>query len=564
MESSFVSVMEEQSSQLENQIPGDLLISISSKERNSQLFPQAFSAQSLSHNARQGSQCGCLSWKFVCFPSGASDDQKTLMGEVDHDDDDEERERQRERGRCNLRLASHLSHLFQQQTQTCSEMSPRSSSCPQESACVPLRARKYSPPRHLDSGPPLHLPQLNRLPTFRAETLDVMEKSSPKAKARMLNAKVKARRAGSPQRPRVSPKPAPAPAAENGGAGQRSRKKGFKPPDVRTIFQRTKDPRVREERGEGHAFVLYATDAWCDVCCVYIFQGGLTCSGLKASLCSCGMGAAFCKLYWKFTQQGERLGSGCKYTCHAQCREQVALDCHEPASVTSCQQLSASAQDQLNNNQSSQSDVEKEKELRTHLSNEEIRHRVERYNTDSRDHFKMTLNPSGTYTGFIKVQLDLHRPITVKGLGSVNGQEAFYLPSGSINTLHISSSNTVRQVIEALLRKFTVADNPAKFALFKRFSREEQVYTCKLSEDEKPLFLRLVAGPSTDALSFVLKEQQTGDVTWDAFTIPELQNFLRILEKEEQDQMDSITRRYHSYREKLEKALSTHTLGCPR
>jgi len=38
------------------------------------------------------------------------------------------------------------------------------------------------------------------------------------------------------------------------------------------------------------------------------------------------------------------------------------------------------------------------------------------------------------------------------------------------------------------------------------------VYTCKLSEEEHPLFLRLVAGPSTDTLSFVLKEQQTGEV----------------------------------------------------
>ncbi|XP_043092217.1 ras association domain-containing protein 3 isoform X2 [Puntigrus tetrazona] len=202
-------------------------------------------------------------------------------------------------------------------------------------------------------------------------------------------------------------------------------------------------------------------------------------------------------------------------------------------------------------------DVEKEKELRTHLTYEEIRQKVEKYNTESRDHFKMTLNTNGMYTGFIKVQLDLRRPITVRGggAGGVKGQEAFYLPRGSINTLHISSTNTVRQVIEALLRKFTVADNPAKFALFKRFSREDQVYTCKLSEEEHPLFLRLVAGPSTDVLSFVLKEQQTGEVLWDAFSIPELQNFLRILDKEEQDQVCSITKRYTAYREKLQEAM---------
>uniref|UniRef100_A0A672P158 Ras association domain family member 3 n=1 Tax=Sinocyclocheilus grahami TaxID=75366 RepID=A0A672P158_SINGR len=132
-------------------------------------------------------------------------------------------------------------------------------------------------------------------------------------------------------------------------------------------------------------------------------------------------------------------------------------------------------------------DVEKGKELRTHLTYEDIRQKVEQYNTKSRDHFKMTL---------------------VK----------FKSPS----TLFLNRS---------------------------------VLYTCKLSEEEHPLFLRLVAGPSTDTLSFVLKEQQTGEVMWDAFSIPELQNFLRILEKEEQDQICSMTRRYNAYREKLEEAM---------
>ncbi|XP_037397255.1 ras association domain-containing protein 3 [Pygocentrus nattereri] len=201
-----------------------------------------------------------------------------------------------------------------------------------------------------------------------------------------------------------------------------------------------------------------------------------------------------------------------------------------------------------------QKDVEKEKELRTHLSFEEIRHKIEFYNATTRDHLKMTLNPDGLYTGFIKVQLELRRPITVTG-GGVKGQEAFYLPSGSVNTLHVSSSNTVRQVIEALLRKFTVADNPAKFALYKRFRRDDHVCICKLAEREHPLLLRLLAGPNTDTLSFVLREQQTGEVMWDAFSVPELHNFLRILDKEEQDQVRVITTRYNTYREKLEEAI---------
>ncbi|XP_070785182.1 ras association domain-containing protein 1 isoform X1 [Enoplosus armatus] len=309
-------------------------------------------------------------------------------------------------------------------------------------------------------------------------------------------------------------------AAGNGmeGGPPRSRKKGFRPPDVRTIFSE-RDPRVTEESGEGHTFEPGLENTWCDVCCDYIFQDGLTCTG-------------------------------CKYTCHAACRDRVSLDCHPAASPVS--------QDQLNNN-TPPHDVEKERELRTEFSREEIRQKVEQYNMLTKDHLKMTLSHTGVYTGFIKVQMDLRRPVTVRGgqrgAGGALVEEAFYLPRGVTNTLHVSSNNTVRQVIVALLGKFTVADNPAKYALYKRYRREEQVYVCKLADGEQPLFLRLVAGPDTDTLSFVLREQQTGEVMWDAFSIPELRNFLRILDKEEDEQKEAVIRRYEAYRQRLQEAL---------
>ncbi|KAJ4924560.1 hypothetical protein JOQ06_003515 [Pogonophryne albipinna] len=123
-------------------------------------------------------------------------------------------------------------------------------------------------------------------------------------------------------------------------------------------------------------------------------------------------------------------------------------------------------------------DVEKERALRTEFNREEIRQKIEQYNSLTKDHLKMTLNPTGVYTGFIKVQMDLRRPVTVRGgqrgAGGALVGEAFYLPRGVTNTLHISSNNTVRQVIVALLSKFTVQDNPAKYALYKRYRREEQ------------------------------------------------------------------------------------------
>lgn len=45
------------------------------------------------------------------------------------------------------------------------------------------------------------------------------------------------------------------------------------------------------------------------------------------------------------------------------------------------------------------------------------------------------------------------------------------------------------------------------------------VYACKLSDREHPLYLRLVAGPRTDSLSFVLREHEIGEVSGDLFTV---------------------------------------------
>ncbi|KAF3826046.1 hypothetical protein GH733_006160 [Mirounga leonina] len=192
-------------------------------------------------------------------------------------------------------------------------------------------------------------------------------------------------------------------------------------------------------------------------------------------------------------------------------------------------------------------DVEKEKETHNYLSKEEIKEKVHKYNLAVTDKLKMTLNSNGIYTGFIKVQMELCRPPQTSGKLAPSS-------NGCMNTLHISSTNTVGEVIEALLKKFLVTESPAKFALYKRCHREDQVYACKLSDREHPLYLRLVAGPRTDTLSFVLREHEIGE--WEAFSLPELQNFLRILDKEEDEQLQSLRRRYAAYRQKLEEALS--------
>ncbi|XP_019118028.2 ras association domain-containing protein 1 isoform X2 [Larimichthys crocea] len=203
------------------------------------------------------------------------------------------------------------------------------------------------------------------------------------------------------------------------------------------------------------------------------------------------------------------------------------------------------------------------------LTVSEIQHKIKEYNAQINTNLNMVINKDGSYTGFIKVHFSLVRPISLPPRQSlcstqeenqhsrqINRRTSFYLPKDTAKHLHISSQTRVREVIEALLNKFTVVDNPAKFALFERTERQSQVYMRKLSDDECPLYLRLCAGPSEKVLSLVLKENETGEVNWDAFSFPELCNFLRILKREEEAHVRQIVKRYTLARDMMKQAIA--------
>ncbi|KAG9339084.1 hypothetical protein JZ751_024113 [Albula glossodonta] len=164
--------------------------------------------------------------------------------------------------------------------------------------------RKYSPTQYLSGLSPLTVSTDDTLPNSQVnKNLEKgPEKMSPPPNAKMRNSKAKGMRAmkrhPSPSR---SLEAAAAVSnevhhekglnpAERGGAAPRSRKRGYRPPDVRTIFEcQEKDPRVPEEKGEGHTFCpVPVSGAWCDLCCLYIFQNGLTCTAM-------GLGKGFGK-----------------------------------------------------------------------------------------------------------------------------------------------------------------------------------------------------------------------------------------------------------------------------
>lgn len=115
------------------------------------------------------------------------------------------------------------------------------------------------------------------------------------------------------------------------------------------------------------------------------------------------------------------------------------------------------------------------------------------------------LQASDGFTGFIKVHLRLSRPVTVaaveptrsEGASRLTGsgqsrspsgaedqegtdgaqsekKSSFYLPCDCVKQIHISSLTTTGEVIQGLLKKYMVLDNPRKFALYRQTHRDGQ------------------------------------------------------------------------------------------
>ncbi|XP_071442675.1 ras association domain-containing protein 1-like [Hetaerina americana] len=327
-----------------------------------------------------------------------------------------------------------------------------------------------------------------------------------------------------------------------------------------------------EGHGAGHDFVYShsSNPTWCD---------------------KCG------DLLWGIYQAKYMRCQYCHYTCHPQCRDYVTLDCRAfEAGSSGAEELSTS--DQSNNtdndtteaeafkvdmsegedySQSSFSSGEQTPEKSYDMmwqSKGELKCLVEDYTKTAPPGLGMTLEEDGTtFHGFIRVHLNLSRPISVvagsrpPSIYDILKEDetlektltSFYLPRDTVKALHITSETTTHEVVVALLKKFKVVDNPRKFALYERFYEDGDVNKAKMrriAENEKPLILALKWHQLTDCNKmFALQENETEDILWEAFTLPELGNFLRILDREEEEYKKKVEQKYELMALKLQEAM---------
>ncbi|KAK2158040.1 hypothetical protein LSH36_178g03003 [Paralvinella palmiformis] len=193
---------------------------------------------------------------------------------------------------------------------------------------------------------------------------------------------------------------------------------------------------------------------------------------------------------------------------------------------------------------------------------------------------------TNTFQGFIRVHMNLIRPINMslstrppsiydvigQGEDDESGNEdsqitSFYLPKdttkwgGGVKQpfLMISKrcNTTTQEVIKALLSKFKITDNPRKFALYEKIAEGDKATMRRLEDDEMPLPLCLcwtkdgVSG--LDKRKFVLQENDTGEIMWEAFSLPELENFLKILNREEEEYVEQVRGKYRMLKIHMER-----------
>ncbi|XP_077944396.1 ras association domain-containing protein 6 isoform X1 [Gasterosteus aculeatus] len=136
---------------------------------------------------------------------------------------------------------------------------------------------------------------------------------------------------------------------------------------------------------------------------------------------------------------------------------------------------------------------------------------------------------------------------------SINGhfynyKTSIFTPSfGTPTKVRITSRMSTNQVIEQLLNKFKIENDPQEFALYCVHQSGEKR---KLSERDQPLWERILQGPSDDIMKIFLIDMDEEEVSNDVaqylnLELPILEQVLLQLREEENRVIQRVVSKYH-------------------
>ncbi|CAN9504806.1 unnamed protein product [Ophioblennius macclurei] len=148
---------------------------------------------------------------------------------------------------------------------------------------------------------------------------------------------------------------------------------------------------------------------------------------------------------------------------------------------------------------------------------------------------------------------------------SINGHFYNYKTSiftpffGTPTKVRTSSRMTTNQVIEQLLNKFKIENDPREFALYCVHQSGEKK---KLSDRDQPLWERILQGPSDDTMKIFLMDKDEEEVSNDVaqylnLELPILEQVLRKLTEEENSEIQRVISKYQRHHTVLSRMLSS-------
>ncbi|XP_071397708.1 ras association domain-containing protein 6 [Centroberyx affinis] len=147
---------------------------------------------------------------------------------------------------------------------------------------------------------------------------------------------------------------------------------------------------------------------------------------------------------------------------------------------------------------------------------------------------------------------------------SINGhfynyKTSIFTPSfGTSTKVRISSRMTTDLVIEQLLHKFKIENDPQEFALYCVHQSGERR---KLSNSDQPLWERILHGPSDDIMKIFLMDRDEQEVSNDVaqylnLELPILEQVLLKLREEESREIQRVISKYHQQHRVLSQIMS--------
>ncbi|CEF70946.1 Ras-association domain and Protein kinase C-like, phorbol ester/diacylglycerol binding domain and SARAH domain-containing protein [Strongyloides ratti] len=121
---------------------------------------------------------------------------------------------------------------------------------------------------------------------------------------------------------------------------------------------------------------------------------------------------------------------------------------------------------------------------------------------------------------------------------------SIYVPKNTPKNVSIKANVKISRFILLLLSKLKIADNPKKFAFYIKYENGKMI---KIDDEDNIGDVKRKIDKDGKSVDFVLQENDTGGIIWESFELPELENFLKILDLQEECQRQQLIEQQRIY-----------------